>query len=452
MNESDLRTHLKRLDLQPSRKLGQSFLVDENTSRWIAAQLEAGPEDTVIEVGPGFGALTAHLAGKVKRLILIEKDGRLAKFLDETYGGNGVEVIHADATEFDVRPLFREGPVKFIGNLPYSAGSEIMRVFLDAPSPISKAVIMLQKEVADRLCAKPKTKPYGMISLVMQSRWDIATIKTVGPGPFYPRPEVDSSIIKMTPRSEETLPRYSPEVFVQTVKQGFSRRRKQLHNNLPVERDRWDEICETLGMKQSVRAEELDLEQWINLSNQVEQHPCHALPPSAEEQLDYVDENDVVSGQMARKAIHVEKKLHRAVHVFLFNKAGDLYLQLRSAFKDSHPGKWDSSASGHVDPGEDYRECAVRESWEEVWAEPKGEFKKVVKIPASEKTDLEFIEVFEAEVAGKIRVHTGEIHSGRYFDVEEIEQWIKDRPEDFATGFRTCFKEWKTASVTECDV
>lgn len=431
------------LDLQPSRKLGQSFLVDENTSRWIAAQLEAGPDDTVIEVGPGFGALTAHLAGKVKRLILIEKDGRLAKFLGEKYGPLGVEVIHADATEFDVRPLFKEGPVKFIGNLPYSAGSEIMRVFLDAPSPICKAVIMLQKEVADRLCAQPRTKAYGMISLVMQLRWDIAAIKTVGPQPFFPRPEVDSTIIKLTPRSESALPRFSPEVFVQTVKQGFSRRRKQLHNNLTVERERWNEICSETGLKESARAEELDLETWVNLSNALEPHPCHSLPPSAEEELDYVNENDEVLGQMARKSIHQEKKLHRAVHVFLLNKSGELYLQMRSAFKDSHPGKWDSSASGHVDPGETYLECAMREAWEEVWVRPKGEFKPVVRIPASEATDLEFIEVFEAEVSGKIRVHTSEIHSGRFFNPDEIADWIERRPGDFATGFVTCFKEWR---------
>ncbi|MDF1812853.1 MAG: 16S rRNA (adenine(1518)-N(6)/adenine(1519)-N(6))-dimethyltransferase RsmA [Verrucomicrobiales bacterium] len=442
MNESDLKGHLRRLDLQPSRKLGQSFLVDTNTSRWIAAQLEAGPEDTVIEVGPGFGALTAHLAGKVKRLILVEKDGRLAEFLKQTYGPAGVEVIHGDATEFDVRSLFLKGPVKFIGNLPYSAGSEIMRVFLDAPSPICKAVIMLQKEVADRLCAIPKTKPYGMISLVMQTRWDIARIKTVGPALFHPRPEVDSTIIKMTPRSEATLPRYCPEVFVQTVKQGFSQRRKQLHNNLPVERERWDAICSSLGLKESIRAEELDLEQWVKLSSEIERHPCHSLPPSAEEELDFVDENDNVLGQMARREIHAQKKLHRAVHVFLLNKAGELYLQLRSAFKDTHPGKWDSSASGHVDPGESYLDCAIRESWEEVWTRPKGDFKKFVKISASEKTDLEFIEVFEAEAAGKIKVHTSEIHSGRFFPVQQIEEWIAERPEDFATGFRTCFQEW----------
>lgn len=448
MNESELKTHLKRLDLQPSRKLGQSFLIDEAIAGWIAAQLEPGPNDTVIEVGPGFGALTAHLAGKVKRLILIEKDGRLANFLTEKYGPMGVEVIHGDATEYDVRPLFREGPVKFIGNLPYSAGSVIMQVFLDAPSPVSKAVVMLQKEVGDRLCALPGTKSYGLISVLVQSRWDITGLRTIGPGPFYPRPEIDSKILKLSPRSEKNLPRHCPEVLAQTVKQGFAKRRKQLHNNLPVERERWTQICEKLGFSETIRAETLDLEQWVNLSNEIEPHPCHGLPPSAGEPLDFVDESDVVIGQMPRKAIHAEKKLHRAVHVFLTNKRGELYLQLRSAFKDTHPGKWDSSASGHVDPGESYRDCAIRETWEEVWTRAKGDFTRVVRLPASELTDLEFIEVFHAEVSGKIRVHTSEIHSGRFFQVEEIEKWIEQRPQDFATGFMTCFKAWRRGAVT----
>ncbi len=445
MKESELKTHLQRLDLTPSRKLGQSFLVDENTSRWIAAQLEPGPDDIVVEVGPGFGALTAHLAGKVKKLTLIEKDGRLAKFLAEKYGPLGVEVIHADATEVDVRPFFREGPVKFIGNLPYSVGSEIMRIFLDAPSPISKAVIMLQKEVADRLCAKPRTKAYGMISLITQARWDVAEVKTVGPQLFHPRPAVDSTIIKMTPRAESALPRYSPEVFVQTVKQGFSQRRKQLHNNLPVDKDQWQTVCDDLGWKASVRAEELDLTDWVNLSNRLSPHPCHDLPPSATESLDVVDDQDNVIGQLPRQQIHAEKKLHRAVHVFLTNKKGDeLYLQLRSAFKDAHPSKWDSSASGHVDPGESYEACGRRELWEEVWVKPKDDqFTRVLRLDASDQTDQEFIEVFQAEAQGKIRVHTSEIHSGRFFKIDEIEKWIDQRPQDFATGFMTCFREWR---------
>ncbi|MEM6916863.1 MAG: 16S rRNA (adenine(1518)-N(6)/adenine(1519)-N(6))-dimethyltransferase RsmA, partial [Verrucomicrobiota bacterium] len=443
MNLSELQSLLSRFDLTPSRKLGQSFLVDSHISQWIASQLHLEPEDCVVEVGPGFGALTEHIAGKCRRFVLVEKDGRLAEYLAEKYGPMGVEVIHADATEFDVRPLFLEGSVKLIGNLPYSCGNEILRRFLDAPSPVKEAVIMVQKEVADRFVAVPGSKDYGVLSLMLQERWIPTHLRTIGPGPFHPRPAVDSSIVRFDRRSVEDISIHSPEVFASTVKQGFSQRRKQLPNNLGENKDRVGSLLVGMGLKATARAEELSLEEWIHLSNQLEPHPCSDLPPSATELLDVVDENDVVLEQVSRKEIHERKLLHRAVHVFLQNKRGEIFLQLRSGLKDSHPFKWDSSASGHVDPGETYEECAEREMWEEVWVRPKEEIVRVARLDASERTDEEFIEVFLAEPKGKIRVHGKEVDSGRYFSVEQIEQWIEERPQDFATGFITCFQTWR---------
>ena len=443
LNLSELQGLLKRYDLTPSRKLGQSFLVDTAVSQWIASQLEVGPDDCVIEVGPGFGALTEHLVGNCRRLILVEADGRLAKFLSERYGPLGVEVVHADATEYDVRPLFLEGSVKFIGNLPYSVGNTILERFLDAPSPVNEAIIMVQKEVADRFVAEPRSKDYGVLTLMLQERWRIAKLRTVGPELFHPRPAVDSTIVRFVPRPPGELAPHSPEIYREVVKRGFSQRRKQLHNNLQLEKDKAGDVFGAMGLLPSARAEELSLEQWVDLSNHLDPHPCSLLPPAATESLDVVDENDVVINTLPRREIHAGKHLHRAVHVFVRNKLGEIYLQFRSHLKDTHGLKWDSSASGHVDPGESYHDCAVREMWEEIWVEPKGDLERIARIDASEATDLEFIEVFLGEAKGRLRIHGKEVDSGRWFSPEFIEEWIARRPQDFATGFITCFRAWR---------
>lgn len=443
LNLSELQGLLKRYELTPSRKLGQSFLVDTSVSQWIASQLEVGPDDCVIEVGPGFGALTEHLVGKCRRLILVEADGRLAKFLNEKYGPLGVEVVHADATEYDVRPLFLEGSVKFIGNLPYSVGNTILERFLDAPSPVNEAIIMVQKEVADRFVAEPRSKDYGVLTLMLQERWRIAKLRTVGPELFHPRPAVDSTIVRFVPRPPGELAPHSPEIYREVVKRGFSQRRKQLHNNLQLEKDKAGDVFGAMGLLPSARAEELSLEQWVDLSNLLDPHPCSLLPPAATESLDAVDENDVVINPLPRHEIHAGKHLHRAVHVLVRNKLGEIYLQFRSHLKDTHGLKWDSSASGHVDPGESYHDCAVREMWEEIWVEPKGDLERIARIDASEATDLEFIEVFLGEAKGRLRIHGKEVDSGRWFSPAFIEEWIGKRPQDFATGFITCFKAWR---------
>ncbi len=444
MKIPDLQKLLGSLDVKPSRKLGQNFLIDDSVSQWIVDQLDIRPSDTVIEIGPGLGALTKHIVGRPRKLVLIEKDTKFANYLREHYSKQGwhFEVINADAATYDTRPLFKEGKVKLIGNLPYSAATPIMENFLDAPSPIEKAVLMIQKEVAMRICAQPQTKAYGVLSAILQRSWNPSFLKTVGPGMFYPRPEVDSTIIRMDPREKNAWPQHCPQTFVEVVKRGFAQRRKQLHNNLGINGEEWDEIVDKLHVEPSVRAEELSIRQWVTLSNQFDAHPAKDLGASADEPLDVVDANDLVIEQVRRSEIHKRKLLHRAVHVFVFNKNGDLYLQKRSHWKDTHGEKWDSSASGHLDPGENYADAAVRELNEELSIRPRKELERILKLKAGPGTDNEFVELYRCDYGGKIKVHTSEIECGGFFPLEEIADWVDDRPGDFATGFVTCFKEF----------
>ncbi len=111
--------------------------------------------------------------------------------------------------------------------------------------------------------------------------------------------------------------------------------------------------------------------------------------------------------------------------------------------KDAHPLTWDSSASGHVDPGETYADSADREVWEELWIKTRGPLQEVVQLAASEKTDQEFIRVFEGQIKGTPKVHGQEVDAGRFFPLELIDRWIDERPEDFATGFVTCYRAWR---------
>jgi len=166
---TELTAILAEANVVPSKRLGQNFLVDENTAKWIVEQLHLEADDTVVEVGPGTGALTEHLIGRVSKIILVEYDRRLAEYLGKRFADHPeVTVINHDAVRLDIRPFFAHKKVKLLGNLPYSAGGAILRNFLKGPSPFIRAVLMLQKEMIDRILAGPRCKDYGVLTLRMQ--------------------------------------------------------------------------------------------------------------------------------------------------------------------------------------------------------------------------------------------------------------------------------------------
>ncbi|MGJ8643848.1 MAG: 16S rRNA (adenine(1518)-N(6)/adenine(1519)-N(6))-dimethyltransferase RsmA [Luteolibacter sp.] len=445
MTGKEIREYLDSARVLPSKQLGQNFLTDPNMARWIVSQLAITREDTVVEVGPGTGALTEHILGQAKRVVLIEFDTRLANALSERFKDrDDVEVHIADGAKFDRRFLFKYGPVKFLGNLPYSSGGAIMKNLLSRPHPFSLAVIMLQKEVIDRIGAQPGVKDYGILSLRMQVNWQIRSLRVVPPDAFFPKPHIDSAVAVLTPRKADEFPAFDAVLFDELVRRGFAQRRKQLGKHLPVSPP-WSEVCEKLGVAPTIRGEQLDLGKWIELTRAYDSHPLKDNAQKDDELFDVVDDDDVATGTATRKEVHEKGLIHRAVHVFVLNKKGDLFLQKRSMLKDMNPGVWDSSVSGHLDAGEEYLSAALREVKEEVGIEGKSaeDLEHILSVKPSEQTGWEHVQLFTTNHKGGIKYPAAEIDSVMPFPIEEIETWIASCPNDFSPAFRLLFGEYR---------
>ncbi len=443
MKLSEIQSTLRDIRVTPVKTLGQNFLHDRNLARWIVARAELTADDFVVEIGPGLGALTEFLLASGARVLAIEKDARLAGFLRERFSTERLEVLHADALTFDVRTLFAQPRVKFIGNLPYNISSQLLLRFTRYPSPISLWLCMLQKEMARRLSAEPGTSDYGALTLLVQLHYRVEYLRTVPGSVFLPRPDVDSAFIKITPRPVGELPDFDAELFAKLVRLGFSQRRKQLGKLLRNEIHDWDRASQSCSFDGKARAEELSLEQWIALSNLAVPAATSTAADPAAERFAVVDADDHVIGDAPRGEVHANNFLHRAVHILLFNDAGELFLQKRSRLKDRHPGVWDSSAAGHVDAGEDYDEAARRELQEELGVS--AALQRVAKLSASERTGEEFIWLYRGSSNGPFQLARSEIECGEFFSRGLVTDWLKARPHDFAPGFVECWNAFETA-------
>ncbi len=436
------RRALTERGIEPGKGMGQNFMTDRNMAAWIVQQLDIQPGDHVIEIGPGMGALTEHLVTTGARLTLLEKDDQLVEEVRARFGAQA-EVIHGDALAFDLRPYFKTQPLKVIGALPYSVGTEIVRRWLANPSPVQRAVFTLQLEVCLRLCAAPGSSDYGLLSLRTQSRWLATMLRRLPPDIFVPRPKVESGVVLLTPRPRAGLRAFDEKLLDRLLTAGFSQRRKMLKNLLPAQNVPWEELAARTGINPMARGQELTLEQWIALTNSCDTHALqHAQ--SGDELFDVVDEQNRVVRQAARREVHANNWLHRAVHIFVLNAEGEVFLQLRSHLKDKKPGKWDSSAAGHLDAGEDYLPCAVRELEEELGIRTVPERLTLAgKVAACPGTGWEFVELFLTRHDGPLRWPAAEIETGQWFAPAEIDAWAAARPEDFADGFLECWRVWR---------
>jgi 16S rRNA (adenine1518-N6/adenine1519-N6)-dimethyltransferase len=440
MKLSEINATLEEIRVSPVKTLGQNFLHDQNLARWIVDQAELTSRDYVVEIGPGLGALTEFALAKGARVLALEKDERLATFLHEKFHDQPLEVVHTDALNFDVRTLYSQPQVKLLGNLPYYISSQLLLTFLEYPSPISLWLLMLQKELARRLSATPATRDYGALTLQVQLHYQVEYLRTVPASVFLPRPEVDSAIVRLRPRDPTDLPECDDKLTMKLVRRGFSQRRKQLQNLLRGHVPDWDAAAHALGFGPKARAEELSLLQWIGLANHISAPFASTGRSQHQERFPVVDEADRILRYEYRSVVHGDNLRHRAVHMLIFNDAGEVFLQKRSRHKDRHPLLWDSSAAGHVNAGEDYDAAAHRELQEELGLNARLE--KLVKLPASDRTGQEFIWLYRGELRGDLRLNRSEIETGAFFRPSIIDGWIVARSEDFAPGFVECWKAY----------
>ena len=442
MKLSELQSALRELNHAPTKSLGQNFLHDKNLADWIISCLELAPGDRWLEIGPGLGALTNVALERSQNGTLIEKDDRLIGFLEERYPG--LRVVHQDACEFDTRTLLPGGPLKIFGNLPYYVSSQILFNFTAVTCPATLMLFTLQKELAERIAADPGGKDFGGPTLLIGRRWKVRLLRTLPGSVFLPVPKVDSAVVLMTPRPPDELPACEGGRFEKLVKLGFSQRRKQLGKLLGDEVPDWPDAAAVLGVPATARAESLSLAQWCRLASWNGQSAASDPATGAQdvhgEIFDVVDEEDRVVAQNTRFEVHRQKLRHRAVHVFVFNKRGELFLQKRSRWKDICPLVWDSSAAGHVNSGETYDETAPRELQEELGVSAPVHL--VTRIAACKETGDEFVGLYRAMHEGPFHLPPPEIECGAWFTREQLERWIAARPGDFAPGFLVCWKAW----------
>jgi 16S rRNA (adenine1518-N6/adenine1519-N6)-dimethyltransferase len=447
MKLSEIPVTLQEIGVSPVKKLGQNFLHDQNLARWIVDQAEVTPEDYVVEIGPGLGALTELMLEKGARVLALEKDTRLANFLRTRVPHPQLELRNVDALDFNLRDLYCEQRVKVIGNLPYNISSPLLTKFVDYPSPILLWLFTLQKEVAARISSPPGTHDYGALTVRIQLHHRVELLRTIPATVFIPQPEVASALVRIAPRDPLELPACDDQLVMRLVRSGFSQRRKQLQKALATHGINWERAAAKLEFDAKARAEELSVEQWIGLANEIAPVSSGATQSFRQERFPVVDEQDRILRYAYRAQVHGDNSRHRAVHMVIFNQAGEVYLQKRARWKDRHPLRWDSSAGGHVCDAENYDDAARRELQEELGIDVPLE--RVLKLSASLKTDQEFIWLYRANVQEELKPNRNEIEQGGFFAPKIVDGWMAARPEDFTPAFRECWRAAREKSAID---
>lgn len=264
----------KQFDFVFSKGLGQNFLTDSTVLDEIAdaAEIEYG----VLEVGPGFGVLTKALAERAEKVVSIEIDQRLLEVLDQTVGMyQHVKIVHADIMKLDLKRLIQDEfagkAVSVAANLPYYITTPILAKLIESRLPVKNIVVMVQKEVAERICAEPGKKEYGAISVMCQYYTKPSIVVTVPASSFIPQPKVDSAVLKLEVCAVPNIAVKDEKMFFRVVKAAFAQRRKTLLNCLshafPIPKEEISQLLERAEIQPSVRGEKLGLAEFARIAD-----------------------------------------------------------------------------------------------------------------------------------------------------------------------------------------
>jgi 16S rRNA (adenine1518-N6/adenine1519-N6)-dimethyltransferase len=255
------------LSHRPRKRFGQNFLHDSAIIHQIIAAVSPTPNDRVVEIGPGRGAITRGLLQAAGRLEVVELDRDLIQPLAEFCTGQGeLQIYSADALKFDFCRLVEpDEQLRLVGNLPYNISTPLLFRLLDQAHCIQDMHFMLQKEVVDRMAAEPGSKTYGRLSVTLQARCKVEPLFTISPAAFQPQPKVKSALVRLTPYRPARFMIENPELFERLVGQAFSQRRKTLRNSLRnLLSAKQMEACQ---IDPSARVEQLAVEDFVRLAN-----------------------------------------------------------------------------------------------------------------------------------------------------------------------------------------
>ncbi|MCT4542725.1 MAG: 16S rRNA (adenine(1518)-N(6)/adenine(1519)-N(6))-dimethyltransferase RsmA [Vallitalea sp.] len=271
---------VKKNDFAFQKKFGQNFLIDSHVLNKIIKSADITKEDVVIEIGPGIGSLTQELAENSKEVIAIEIDNKLIPILKDTLKDyDNITFINQDILKVDLVKLVKEKnrnkPIKVVANLPYYITTPIIMGLFENNIPLDSITVMVQKEVADRMRAKPGTKEYGALSLAVQYYSDPYIVANVPPNCFMPRPKIGSAVIKLTKYKKPSVDVCDNKLLFKVIRASFNQRRKTLinglYNNLNKEYDK-EQLKQAListGLDLNVRGEALSLKEFADLTNEL---------------------------------------------------------------------------------------------------------------------------------------------------------------------------------------